>query len=237
MVVLGIDASTKTGSVALYDSKIGILSEINANIKINHSDSLMTLVDMAFKLAKLEPKNIDRVAVSVGPGSFTGIRVGVGTAKGLAYSLGCDIVGVNELDILANTVSQTSHKIISLIDARKERVYYSAYEYNKKTNKIENIGEYGAEELRLILEPYKNERVIFTGDGSIVYKSVIDEVMGENAIYNLKSNSMVRAGILGEMATELEKDNLFTLEPYYISKTQAEREKEAREKKAKEGKN
>lgn len=229
MVVLGIDASTKTGSVALYDSEIGILSEINANIKLNHSDSLMSIVDTVFGLAKLKPKDIDRVAVSVGPGSFTGIRVGVGTAKGLAYSIGCDIVGVNELDILARTVSQTSNKIMSLIDARKGRVYYSAYEYNG--DKIENVSHYGAEELKLILEDYKNEKITFTGDGSIVYKEIIDEVMGDNAIYNLKSNSMVRAGIMAEMAVEKDADNLYTLEPYYISKTQAEREKEAREKK------
>ncbi|UUV18908.1 tRNA (adenosine(37)-N6)-threonylcarbamoyltransferase complex dimerization subunit type 1 TsaB [Fusobacteria bacterium ZRK30] len=229
MVVLGIDASTKTGSVALYDSEIGILSEINANIKLNHSDSLMSIVDTVFDLAKLKPKDIDRVAVSIGPGSFTGIRVGVGTAKGLAYSIDCDIVGVNELDILAHTVSQTPNKIMSLIDARKGRVYYSAYEYNG--DKIKRVSHYGAEELRLVLEDFKDEKIIFTGDGSIVYKEIIDEVMGENAIYNFKSNSMVRAGIMAEMAVEKDADNLYTLEPYYISKTQAEREKEAREKK------
>jgi N6-L-threonylcarbamoyladenine synthase len=222
MVILGIDASTKTGSVALYDDKIGILSEVNANIRLNHSDSLMSLVDMVFKLAKLTPKDIDRIGVSIGPGSFTGIRVGVGTAKGLAYSLGCELVGVNELDVLAHTVSKTPNKIISLIDARKGRTYYSVYEYVE--DKIKRVSEYGAEELKLILEDYKDEKVIFTGDGSIVYKEIIDEVMGDNAIYNLKSNSMVRAGILGEMATTMEADNLFTLEPYYISKTQAERE-------------
>ncbi|RUA07708.1 MAG: tRNA (adenosine(37)-N6)-threonylcarbamoyltransferase complex dimerization subunit type 1 TsaB [Fusobacteria bacterium] len=231
MVILGIDASTKTGSVALYDSEIGILSEVNANIRLNHSDSLMSLIDMTFKLAKITPSDIDRIGVSIGPGSFTGIRVGVGTAKGLAYSLGCDLVGVNELDILAHTVSQTSNKIISLIDARKGRCYYSIYEY--KNNKIKRISEYGAMELEIILENYKNEKIIFTGDGSINYKEKINEIMGENAIYNLKSNSMVRAGILGEMAITMEADNLFSLEPYYISKTQAEREKEARENKKK----
>lgn len=222
MVILGIDASTKTGSVALYDDKIGILSEVNANIRLNHSDSLMSLVDMVFKLAKLTPKDIDRVGVSIGPGSFTGIRVGVGTAKGLAYSLGCELVGVNELDVLAHTVSKTPNKIISLIDARKGRTYYSVYEY--VGDNIKRVSEYGAEELKLILEDYKDEKVIFTGDGSILYKDIIDEIMGDNAIYNLKSNSMVRAGILGEMAATMEADNLFTLEPYYISKTQAERE-------------
>ena len=229
MVILGIDASTKTGSVALYDSEIGILSEINANIRLNHSDSLMSIVDMVFSLAKLKPKDIDRIAVSIGPGSFTGIRVGVGTAKGLAYSIGCDLVGVNELDILAHTVSQTPNKIMSLIDARKGRVYYSAYEYNGDL--IERNSQYGAEELKLILEDFKGEKITFTGDGSIVYKEIIDEVMGDNAIYNLKSNSMVRAGIMAEMAEKRDADNLYTLEPYYISKTQAEREKEAREKK------
>ena len=231
MVVLGIDASTKTGSVALYDSEIGILSEVNTNIRINHSDSLMSLVDMVFKLAKLTPKDVDRIGVSIGPGSFTGIRVGVGTAKGLAYSLECDLVGVNELDILAHTVSKTPHRIISLIDARKGRTYYAIYEYDD--DKIKRISEYGAEELKLVLEEYKEEKVIFTGDGSIVYKEIIEEMMGDNAIYNLKSNSMVRAGILAEMTTTMKAHNLFTLEPYYISKTQAEREKEAREKRNK----
>jgi len=227
MVVLGIDASTKTGSVALYNSEIGILSEINANIKLNHSDSLMTIIDMVFNLGKLKPKDIDRVAVSIGPGSFTGIRVGVGTAKGLAFSIGCDIVGVNELDIIAHTVSQTSNKIISLIDARKERVYYCVYSYNGDI--IERVSEYGVSELKLILEGYKGEKIIFTGDGSIIYKEIIDEVMGDNAVYNLKSNSMVRAGIMSEIAEKKDPDDIYTLEPYYISKTQAEREKEARE--------
>lgn len=229
MVVLGIDTSTKTGSVALFHKEEGVLAEINANIRINHSDSLMGLIDTVLKLGKKEIKDIDRIVVSKGPGSFTGIRVGVGTGKGLAYSLGSELVGINELDVIANTVTEGEYTVVPLIDARKERVYHGIYKFENSELKLK--GEYGVGELRELLEKLKGEKVVFTGDGSLTYRSVIEEVMGKDGIFNLKSNSVVRAGILCELGSKGEGDNLFELEPFYISKTQAERERDERLKK------
>ena len=84
MLVLAIDTATKIGSVALYDDKIGVIGEINLYVKVNHSNVIMDVVDSLFKLSGLNIKDVDRIAVTIGPGSFTGIRIGTAIAKGLA---------------------------------------------------------------------------------------------------------------------------------------------------------
>ena len=125
MLVLAIDTATKIGSVALYDDKTGVIGEINLYVKVNHSNVIMDAVDSLFKLSGLTIKDVDRIAVTIGPGSFTGIRIGTAIAKGLAYSLKKPIVGVNELDVLAHMGENREDIIVPLIDARKERVYFS----------------------------------------------------------------------------------------------------------------
>lgn len=125
MLVLAIDTATKIGSVALYDDKTGVIGEINLYVKVNHSNVIMDAVDSLFKLSGLTIKDVDRIAVTIGPGSFTGIRIGTAIAKGLAYSLKKPIVGVNELDVLAHMGENREDIIVPLIDARKERVYLS----------------------------------------------------------------------------------------------------------------
>lgn len=85
MLVLAIDTATKMGSVSLFDDKIGVIGELNLYVKVNHSAVIMEMIDNLFKMTKLSIKDVDRVAVTVGPGSFTGIRIGVAVAKGLCY--------------------------------------------------------------------------------------------------------------------------------------------------------
>lgn len=85
MLVLAIDTATKIGSVSLFDDKIGVIGELNLYVKVNHSAVIMEMIDNLFKMTKLSIKDVDRVAVTVGPGSFTGIRIGVAVAKGLCY--------------------------------------------------------------------------------------------------------------------------------------------------------
>jgi len=232
MLILAIDTATKTGSVALFDSnpKKGLIGEITINNKLNHSDTLMTIIDSLFKVNGFKPSDIDRVAVSIGPGSFTGIRVGLGVAKGIVSATGAEIVGVNELDILAYLVSDTDKTIIPLIDARKGRNYFAKYKYSDKFM-IERNSEYRDGDITALLEEL-DEEVIFTGDGMINNYDTIVENYGEKAFFTTMSNSYVRASILAEFASYMEADNLHTLEPYYHSKTQAEREKEKREAKA-----
>lgn len=228
MLVLAIDTATKIGSVALYDDKIGVIGEINLYVKVNHSNVIMDAVDSLFKLSGLTIKDVDRIAVTIGPGSFTGIRIGTAIAKGLAYSLKKPIVGVNELDVLAHMGENREDIIVPLIDARKERVYFSKYRY------IDNIllreEEYKDGELRDVLEDLKGKKVTFIGDGAIVNEKLINEILEKD--YNIfsKANSIPRAGVAAQISLHLPEDNLYTLEPLYVNKSQAEREKEEREK-------
>lgn len=229
MLILAIDTATKIGSVALYEDKTGIIGEINLYVKVNHSNVIMKAVDSLFDLSGYTIKDVDKIAVTTGPGSFTGIRIGVAIAKGLAYSLKKPIIGINELDVLAETGEEREGLIVPLIDARKERVYYSQYKYENR--KLVRKEEYKDGELRDILEKLKGEKVAFIGDGAIVNQELIKEIMGEDNIVFSKINSIPRAAMAAQMALHHEDDNIYTLEPFYLNKSQAEREKEEREKK------
>jgi N6-L-threonylcarbamoyladenine synthase len=224
MLALAIDTSTKAGTAALYHSEQGLVAEINLNVNLNHSDTVMSAIDTLFELSGKSIKDVEKIAVSTGPGSFTGIRVGVGTAKGLAYSLKVPIVGVNELDLIANLSPQTTMKIISLIDARKERVYYAEYAYGDH-GVVERKSDYRDGELRSILEGYRGEEILVLGDGSVHYRELIKEVMGNKAFFASRSLSLPRASVMAEISLYMPEDNIFHLEPFYLSKTQAERNK------------
>lgn len=228
MLVLAIDTATKIGSVALYDDKIGVIGEINLYVKVNHSNVIMDAVDSLFKLSGLNIKDVDRIAVTIGPGSFTGIRIGTAIAKGLAYSLKKPIVGVNELDVLAHMGENREDIIVPLIDARKERVYFSEYRYVDSILLREE--EYKDGELRDVLEDLKGKKVTFIGDGAIVNEKLINEILEKDYTIFSKANSIPRAGIAAQISLHLPEDNLYTLEPLYVNKSQAEREKEEREK-------
>lgn len=228
MLVLAIDTATKIGSVALYDDKIGVIGEINLYVKVNHSNVIMDAVDSLFKLSGLNIKDVDRIAVTIGPGSFTGIRIGTAIAKGLAYSLKKPIVGVNELDVLAHMGENREDIIVPLIDARKERVYFSKYRYVDSILLREE--EYKDGELRDVLEDLKGKKVTFIGDGAIVNEKLINEILEKDYTIFSKANSIPRAGIAAQISLHLSEDNLYTLEPLYVNKSQAEREKEEKEK-------
>lgn len=223
MLVLAIDTATKIGSVALYDDKIGVIGELNLYVKINHSAVIMSMIDQLFKMTKLTIQNVDKVAITTGPGSFTGIRIGVAIAKGLCYGTKKEIVGINELDLLAHNVEVSEGIIIPLIDARKERVYYTIF---NKNHSFERVCEYKDGEIRDILKELIGKNPIFCGDGAIAYENIIKEVLGDEYQILSKANSIPRATIAGQMAINQAGDNLYNLEPFYINKSQAERERE-----------
>ena len=213
MLILGIDASTKICACSIYDSENGLVAETSLSVTKNHSNIVMPIIDNLFKISNLNINDIDKIAVAIGPGSFTGVRIALGLAKALAMALNKPLIAVNELDILEAIASQNEEEIIPLIDARKERVYF----------KYKNT--YGdASLIDLISDFDKNKKYIFVGDGATNYQNILKDNLKENAIILPKYNSFPRASILCELALDKEEANLYTLEPEYISKSRAEKQ-------------
>ena len=212
MLILGIDTSTKICTCSIFDSENGIIAETSLSVKKNHSNIVMPIIDNLFKISDLTINDIDKIAVAIGPGSFTGVRIALGIAKGLAMALNKPLIAVNELDILEAIASGNENEIIPLIDARKERVYY------KYQNKY--VDDYL---INLISNFDKNKKYIFVGDGATNYKNILKDNLGENAIILPMYNAFPRASILCELALNKEEANIYTLEPEYISKSRAEK--------------
>ena len=212
MLILGIDTSTKICTCSIFDSENGIIAETSLSVKKNHSNIVMPIIDNLFKISDLTINDIDKIAVAIGPGSFTGVRIALGIAKGLAMALNKPLIAINELDILEAIASGNENEIIPLIDARKERVYY------KYQNKY--IDDYL---INLISNFDKNKKYVFVGDGAINYKNILKDNLGDNAIILPMFNAFPRASILCELALNKEEANIYTLEPEYISKSRAEK--------------
>ena len=212
MLILGIDTSTKICTCSIFDSENGVIAETSLSVKKNHSNIVMPIIDNLFKISDLNINDIDKIAVAIGPGSFTGVRIALGIAKGLAMALNKPLIAVNELDILEAIASGNENEIIPLIDARKERVYY----------KYQNtyIDDYL---INLISNFDKNKKYVFVGDGAINYKNILKDNLGDNAIVLPMYNTFPRASVLCELALNKEEANIYTLEPEYISKSRAEK--------------
>ena len=212
MLILGIDTSTKICTCSIFDSENGIIAETSLSVKKNHSNIVMPIIDNLFKISELNINDIDKIAVAIGPGSFTGVRIALGIAKGLAMALNKPLVAINELDILEAIASGNENEIIPLIDARKERVYYkyqNTYVDDYLINLISNFD--------------KNKKYVFVGDGAINYTNILKDKLGDNAIVLPMYNTFPRASILCELALNKEEANIYTLEPEYISKSRAEK--------------
>ena len=212
MLLLGIDTSTKICTCSIYDSEAGVIAETSLSVKKNHSNIVMPIVDNLFKISDLNIKDIDKIAVAIGPGSFTGVRIALGIAKGLAMALNKGLVAVNELDILEAMASDNENEIIPLIDARKERVYYK-YQEKCQDDYLVN----------LLSSLDKNKKYVFIGDGAINYADILKENLGENAVIVPRYNSFPRASVLCELSLNREDANIYTVEPEYISKSRAEK--------------
>ena len=212
MLILGIDTSTKICTCSIFDSENGVIAETSLSVKKNHSNIIMPIIDNLFKISDLNINDIDKIAVAIGPGSFTGVRIALGIAKGLAMALNKPLIAVNELDILEAIASGNENEVIPLIDARKERVYYK---YQEKY-----VDDYL---INLISSFDKNKKYVFVGDGATNYENILKDNLGDNAIILPMYNAFPRASVLCELALNKEEANIYTLEPEYISKSRAEK--------------
>lgn len=224
MKILALDTSSDGMSVALTDDD-NLLGEyfINGGKK-SHSQKLMPMVEELLDDLDVSVEDIDYYAVSSGPGSFTGLRIGITTVKGMAFSNNKKIVEVNTLDALASNVNYSEEIICSLIDAKNNQVYTAIYD---KGSKIVNDNVILINELADKLK-FLNSRIIFVGDGAICHKDYLIGELKENCVIANQSNILSIAASVAQVAKVKINNGEFldpeSISPNYLRKSQAERE-------------
>lgn len=222
MKVLGIDTSTMTGSVGLLNDR-ELMGEYTIGNLVNHSERLMTMIDLLLKEVNLKPEEIDGIAVALGPGSFTGLRIGVTTAKALAYSLKKPIAGIPTLDALAQHFPLTDRLICPILDARKQEVY-SAF-YRSDGHQARRVSDYQVSSIEKVLEKIQ-EPVVFLGNGLLFYQTHIAKTLGEKALFADPPHSSPRGGLIAWLGLlrliQQDQDDPFSLVPLYVRKSDAE---------------
>lgn len=229
MKVLAIDTSGQAACAALLEDNT-LAAEYTINYHMTHSQTIMPMIEAIQKMVDLDLKTIDYIACVWGPGSFTGLRIGAATAKGLAHGLKIPIVPVPTLDALAYNVFDTNKIICPIMDARRKQVYAAFYQW--EGTKLHRLTDYMAqpiEEITAIAEQFERE-VVFLGDGVAVHSQKICE--NPNFMTAPISCNMQRAACVGAVALELIQEGKAIegskFAPFYLRKSQAEREREER---------
>lgn len=219
MKILSVSTSSNIASVSISENDDCIL-ELNINNNKTHSETLMPLINELFKTTGSNLSDIDAVACDIGPGSFTGIRIGISSIKAIAESLNIPVIGVSSLEALAYNIQNANCKTIcSLIDARNNQVYCGIFD--KNYNLLEN---YLADDINVVMQTLnKYEDIIFVGDGAILHKNLLK-------IENFKSYNVIHSKNIAKCAYNKFKNNNIktadTIMPLYLRKSQAERMKQ-----------
>lgn len=222
MKILAIDTATPSCSVCMMEG-YNLLAELTTETKETHSTRIMPMIQSILNLTGLTINHIDGFAVTIGPGSFTGLRIGISTVKGLALATRKPIVGIRTSDALAYQLPYTSYLISTMIDARKNQVYCARFRYvNNQIIKIQDDAVLSPEEaVQNISEP-----CLFVGTGAILYQSLIINKLNEFALFLPCYLNMIRASVVATLSINRFEKNLTddpaSLVPFYIRKSDAE---------------
>jgi tRNA threonylcarbamoyladenosine biosynthesis protein TsaB len=193
MKVLGIDTSTMTGSIGLIEDDRP-LGQYSLSIEVTHSERLMNAIDRLLEGVRIKLDSIDGFAVSIGPGSFTGLRIGLGTVKGLCMATGKHAASVSTLEALASNMPFCSNLICPVLDARKKEVYTALFRYNAD-GRIIRLTEDMVLSPDLLVEKIQ-EPAVFSGDGVYVYRDFLKKRLGDYAFF-APVNSILPSGLSG----------------------------------------
>lgn len=238
MKILGIDTSTMAANVAvLEDDKL--ICEYTVNTKKTHSQKLMPMIENMLNLSDIDVTEIDAIGICVGPGSFTGLRIGMATAKAMAHVNNIPIIGVNSLEVLGANMDLCNKKICSILDAQRNQVYTGKYILeNNKIQELEEVSISLIDDLLKKLEESKEEWVI-VGEAVYKYKDKIENI--PNIMISSPTNNITKASSLCTIARDKiveYKDihNCYDINPMYIRKSQAEEQYEEKQKRLRDGK-
>lgn len=224
MLILALDTSTLVSSVAVINDK-KLLSELTLQTKLTHSEMLLPHIKQVLELTKLQKQEIEAIAVSIGPGSFTGLRIGLATAKSMAYALGIPVIGVPTLAALAYQYPVDGIYIAPVLDAQKGNAYVGLYTWQDGV--LQEIHAPGVENFDKILEKAQTleKKVVFVGETAVKNNDKIKSA-GKNIMPAMLHTIMPRAAcvaLLGQsMLAAGAKTDVMRLEPFYIRRSEAE---------------
>lgn len=232
MKILALDSSGLVASVAVVENET-LLAEYTVNYKKTHSQTLLPMLDEISKMTELDLSTIDAIAVAGGPGSFTGLRIGSATAKGLGLALDKPLISIPTTAAIAYNIWDTDKFVCPIMDARRNQVYAGLYCYTN--HKLDTIWEQDAMSIEDLAEGLNclDHEVIFLGDGVAVYQKKLEELLSIPFSFAPAHVNRQRAAAVGALAEVYYKEGKIQTaeehEPEYLRKSQAERERAERE--------
>ena len=249
MKIFALDTSSKVATIGiLEDDKV--LLENTLNDKKTHSENLMPMIEAAFHSVNLTPGDMDVFGVTLGPGAFTGLRIGISTIKGMAEALGKPVVGLSSLEVLAGGIPPTDRIICPILDAQRNQVYAGLYQYqsdphsNKdnqesqdnrdKQDRVDNepimtrIRDTEVIKIEDLLEvaAQLKEKILFVGDGVNLHEKTLREGLGARYEKSFFAHRIPRASVVGALTRrkhlEGKSYGAEQLKPVYLRKSQAE---------------
>ena len=225
MKILGIDTSTKFCNLGLIEDE-DILIEYTINgLKKKHSSILVPAIRDLLKTIDLKMEEISGIAVSIGPGSFTGLRIGLSVAKGLSYSCSLPLLGITTLDAMAFPLKEIPYLICPVLESKKNEIYDVVF---RGGDSLYKVMDYKCEDIQSLLARLSllKEKIIFLGDGIKKYRDIIKEKLGKDALFidsqiNLPMATSVAFLGLNKLKKG-EEDIISTITPFYLRKSEAE---------------
>jgi len=242
MKLLALETSTLLGGIAIADEAEGLIAESRLSIRTTFSERLMTEIDHVMKQAGISLEAIDVFALSIGPGSFTGLRIGLSTVKGFAFATGRPVVSVPSLEAFAWNFPFCRYPVCTLLDARKKEVYAAVFLW-KEDGFIRIIEEVpiSIHELMEKLAAHalplnigregglSGQKILFAGEGAILYRDQITDSMRDRAVFappEKTAPSPANVASLGmKKASRGEFSDPIRLVPFYIRRSEAENKK------------
>ncbi|MFH1336023.1 MAG: tRNA (adenosine(37)-N6)-threonylcarbamoyltransferase complex dimerization subunit type 1 TsaB [Candidatus Zixiibacteriota bacterium] len=222
MKILGIDTSTMTAGVGVIEDD-QVLIDLKYDVKITYSEVLLSTIDLALKTIGLEMEKLDGFAISIGPGSFTGLRIGLSTVKGLCFASGKPLASVPSLDALASLSLFCRYPVVPLLDAKKNQVYAAIYDTSE--GELKRKSGYLVVDIEELIKNISS-KTLFVGPGIKVYQKDLNQFLGDKACIapneqSLPSGACVARIGLGKIISGQVED-ITDLEPMYLRKSEAE---------------
>jgi tRNA threonylcarbamoyladenosine biosynthesis protein TsaB len=223
MRVLGINTSTVFGSVGIVDND-QVMGEYSLNSPITHSERLMSCVDRLLADTKITLEEIEGFSITLGPGSFTGLRIGISAVKGLAFATGRPVVGVSTLEALALNVYSSPHEVCPILDARKKEVYAARFR-SGTARRMRRLTPDLVISPQDLVESIQGP-VLFLGDGLEVYGSFLKRKLGRHASFVPSELAYIHGAVVARMGGDLlmkgKTLDPARLVPHYIRRSEAE---------------